>query len=359
MKIVYIIEDFSIFGGVERIVSEKAGLFASEGHDVTIISVYKDDRPIRYPISKNVEIIFLDVSMVNKKNSRLLTILNRTTVFINAAIKLNKVIKRIDPRVIFFTTTLGALLLPICYTKAVKIYESHLPRFFNPYKTFFTIMERHADIIICLTQGDALEYRKAKKVKIIPNFINMPLSHVKDYSVKRAIAVGRLEEQKGFDILIDIWRDVAKKYPEWQLHIYGEGSWENILQKKIDSAGLNGKVLLQGSCVDIIEKYIDYSLHIMTSRYEGQGIVLIEAQACGLPSVVFDFDYGASDIIEDGVNGFLIQQGDKELFTKALIKIMNDVSLRIRQGNEASKKAKKFSKENIICKWEKLINELI
>ena len=254
MRIAYIVEDFSICGGVERIVSQKAGLFASKGHDVTIISVYKDHRPVNYPVDKSVKIVFLDVPMAKKKDNRLITSFNRISVLIKATIKLNKAIKKIKPNVLFFTTTLGALLLPLCRTKATKIYESHLPRLFNPYNNFFSIMERRADMIICLTEGDKMEYRHAKKVEIIPNFIDIPSLSVKDYNVKKAVAVGRLEHQKGFDILIDCWKEVIRVFPDWHLDIYGEGSLKQELQQQINFLGINDNITLCGHCDNMMEK---------------------------------------------------------------------------------------------------------
>ncbi len=359
MRIAYIVEDFSICGGVERIVSQKAGLFASKGHDVTIISVYKDHRPVNYPVDKSVKIVFLDVPMAKKKDNRLITSFNRISVLIKATIKLNKAIKKIKPNVLFFTTTLGALLLPLCRTKATKIYESHLPRLFNPYNNFFSIMERRADMIICLTEGDKMEYRHAKKVEIIPNFIDIPSLSVKDYNVKKAVAVGRLEHQKGFDILIDCWKEVIRVFPDWHLDIYGEGSLKQELQQQINFLGINDNITLCGHCDNMMEKYTEYSLHIMTSRYEGLPMTLIEAQACALPSVVFNFQYGASDFIEDSVNGYLVRQNDRVSLTKQLVYIMNDAALRMKQGKEARHKALKFSKENIMHKWIELLNGLI
>ena len=358
MRIAYIVEDFSICGGVERIVSQKAGLFDSKGHDVTIISVYKDHRPVNYPVDKSVKIVFLDVPMAKKKDNRLITSFNRISVLIKATIKLNKAIKKIKPNVLFFTTTLGALLLPLCRTKATKIYESHLPRLFNPYNNFFSIMERRADMIICLTEGDKMEYRHAKKVEIIPNFIDIPSLSVKDYNVKKAVAVGRLEHQKGFDILIDCWKEVIRVFPDWHLDIYGEGSLKQELQQQINFLGINDNITLCGHCDNMMEKYTEYSLHIMTSRYEGLPMTLIEAQACGLPSVAFNFKFGASDIIKDYHNGIIVEQGNINLFVNAITDMMNNEKMRMEQGRKALENSRRFYAENIMPEWQKLIDGL-
>ena len=356
MNIIYVIEDYSENGGVERIVSDKANtLFTQYHHKVTIISVYRDNRKEQFKLDDGINLIHLDVPFAKRTNNSLLRLISRLYTIFIAILRLNKEIKGLHPDIIFFTTTLGAILLPFCHTKARKIYESHLARNFNPFNKLFFLTELRAERIVCLTSGDAKEYKYAKRVDIIPNYINDVKSHVEDYSVKKAIAVGRLEYQKGFDILIDCWKEIAKQYPDWKLDIYGEGAYREELQRQINSLQLGDKVKLCGRNNNIIDVYSQYSLHIMTSRYEGQGIVLLEAQACGLSSVVFDYQYGASDIVSNGHNGLIIEQGNRKLFIEAAMKMMTSKELRKQYGINALEIGKRYSKENIFKKWIKLI----
>ena len=357
MNIIYVIEDYSENGGVERIVSDKANtLSAQYHHDITVISVYRDNRKEQFKLDDGVNLIHLDVPFAKRTNNSIIRLLSRLYTIIIAIKRLNKEIKQLHPDIIFFTTTLGAILLPFCHTKARKIYESHLARNFNPFNKIFFLTELKAERIICLTSGDAKEYKHAKRVDIIPNYINEVKSHVEDYSVKKAIAVGRLENQKGFDILIDCWKEISRQYPDWQLDIYGEGSCREELQQQIYSLELGDKVKLCGRNYKIIEVYPQYSLHLMTSRYEGLPMTLIEAQACGLPSVVFNFQYGASDIVSDGCNGLIIEQGTRKLFIEAAIKMMSSEELREKYGNNAIETGKRYSKENTFSRWIKIIN---
>ena len=358
MNIIYVIEDYSENGGVERIVSDKANtLFTHYHHKVTIISVYRDNRKEQFKLDDGINLIHLDVPFAKRTNNSLLRLISRLYTIFIAILRLNKVIKGLHPDIIFFTTTLGAILLPFCRTKARKIYESHLARNFNPFNKFFFLTELSAERIVCLTSGDAKEYKYAKRVDIIPNYINDIKSHVEDYSVKKAIAVGRLEYQKGFDILIDCWKEIAKQYPDWQLDIYGEGSCRKELQRQINSLQLGEKVKLCGRNNNIIEIYPQYSLHLMTSRYEGLPMTLIEAQACGLSSVVFDYQYGASDIVSNGNNGLIIEQGNRKLFIEAAIKMMTSEKLRREYGTHALTTGKHYSKEKIMKKWLNIIDD--
>lgn len=359
MKIAYLIEDFAVKGGAERIVAQKACRLAADyGHDVTIVSVYRDDRPPAYPLH-GVRLIYLDVPFAARERGLAGKLLSRTRVLVQAAARFNRAMDRLRPDIIFFTMSLGALMLPLYRGKARRIYESHSVKAFTPYSRFFAPMERRAEAVVCLTVGDAKEYRHARKTLVIPNFIEPAPANAVNYAVRRAIAVGRLEHAKGFDRLIRCWKKAVKGCPGWRLDIYGEGSLRDELQRQINTLGLENTVSLCGTCADMAYKYTQYSLHLMTSRYEGQGIVLIEAQAAGLPSIVFDYEYGAADIVTDGVNGFLVPQGDTRTFTERLAEMMDSEDLRAKFGTEAKETAKAFFTENIMWKWQKLIQETL
>ncbi len=359
MRITYIVEDFSENGGVERIVSQKANeLSTVYGHDVSLITVYDDARQPANKLHGSINLISLGVPFAVKGKGKLLTTASRIATLIKAVKRLNKALKQTKPDIIFFTTTLGAILLSFCRTKAVCVYESHLARKFTPYNALFRLTERKADAIVCLTAGDAAEYRHARRVETISNFIERPAKRVESYGVKRAIAVGRLERQKGFDILVDCWKEIAESHPDWHLDIYGEGKEHATLQKQIDRSGLSCRITLMGRSSCIMEKYPLYSLHVMPSRYEGQPITLIEAQSCALPSVAFDFCYGASDIIENGRNGILVTQGDTQALTAAITEMMDSEYLRRSAGEQAAAMATHFYKEHIFEKWIDLIHSL-
>ena len=360
MRIVYIIEDFSIKGGAERIVSEKASTLADDyGHEVTIVSIYKDKRPPSYPVAANVKIISLDIPFPNHEGNAVKRLINRFSTLIHTVKKLNATLAIIKPDATFFTMVVGALALPFAKNAGKRIYESHSARKFTPFHNFFFMMERHADTVVCLTEDDAQEYRHAKHCVVIPNFIEEPCHTVKDYSKKSAIAVGRLEEVKGFDRLIKMWKTIALAHPDWHLDIYGDGTEKDRLQERINKYNLSDKITLCGRSDNIQERYAEHSLHVMSSRYEGLGMVMIEANACGLPSVSFNFEYGASDILKDGENGLLVPQNDREMFIKAVEQLMDNENLRATMGKKAAIMAHRYYKENIIEKWNRLLDGIM
>lgn len=357
MKIVYTIEDFSIKGGAEHIIAEKANYFATVlHHEVTIISIYHDERPNSYYLHPSVHFISLNIPFVGKKQNIIQKSISRVTTLLMIHRKIQNLISQLSPDVIFFTLSIGALLLPVIKTQAKKIYESHSARPFTPYHRFFKWMERKADLIICLTNDDAKEYTHAKRTYVIPNFISLPQHTVKNYCCKKAIAVGRLEYPKGFDRLINSWYKIAKLHPDWHLDIYGEGSLHTKLQEQITSLNLSKHVTLCGRKENMMEIYPNYSLHVMSSHYEGQPIALIEAQACGLPSVTFDFKFGANDIIRNGMNGILVEQGNEEAYTNAISKMLPDAKIREIYGKKALQIGKLYSQEIIFQKWINLLS---
>lgn len=360
MKIAYVIEDFYVGGGVERIVSEKANTLSAElGHDVTLITVYRDGRTRSYPLSPGVRLIDLDVPMAARSGNPVLRLFHRAATLARAVSRLNRAVRAVQPDIIFFATTLGALLLPLCRTGARRIFESHSSRRFTPYGRLFFLTERAADGIVCLTGEDARHFGRAGKVVVIPNFISRPSAFVADYGVRRAVAVGRLEHVKGFDRLISCWAEAVRECPGWRLDIYGEGPLRGELQRLIDSSGLGGSVTLCGRSEQMMLAYTRYSLQLVSSRYEGLPMTLIEAQSCGLPAVTFDFEYGARDIVSDGCNGILVPQDDTSSFVRAACRLMSSEPLRREYGERARLTYDRFSKERVMKEWRALIDEQV
>lgn len=359
MKIAYLIEDFAIKGGAEHIIAEKANaLNTLYGHEVTVITVYRDDRQPAYRLDNGVSLIRLNVDFADRSGGTAARAMSRIKTLATTRKRLQRAISRLRPDIVFFTMPVGALMLPLIRCRARKVYESHSARRFTPYHSLFTPMELIADAVVCLTADDAREYSHARRTEVIPNFIETPTSYVADYGVKRAIAVGRLEYAKGFDRLISCWSAALKANPGWQLDVYGEGSCRQQLEQQIKALNVEDSIRLCGNVDNIMDIYPKYSLNAVSSRYEGLNMAMIEAQACGLPSVTFNFKYGASGIIRNNVNGLIVPQDDTAAYTRALSAMMSDEAMRARCGAEARLTAKRYTRDEIIAKWQRLITEL-
>lgn len=177
---------------------------------------------------------------------------------------------------------------------------------------------------------------------------------------KRAMAVGVLGIQKGFDYLIDSWKLVEQQFPNWKLDIFGIGPDKEKLQKQIDNLHLSNSIFLRGRSSFIEDEYINHSIFILSSRAEGFGLVLVEAASCGLPLVSFNCPQGPSEIIKDGKNGFLIKDvGDIDSLSHRICMLIESQKLREKMGKKAAEYSHQFSKYAIKEKWLQLINDLV
>ena len=215
-----------------------------------------------------------------------------------------------------------------------------------------------------LNEGEARMWPEAKRCEIISNFTNITPIEPYNPDIKRAMAMGRLDPQKGFDLLIEAWREVAQSHPDWRLDIYGKGAEKDILQGMIDCYNLSDKVTLCGTTDNPAREFANHSVFVLSSRYEGQPLVLLEAASCGMACVAFDCPYGPSDIIENEISGLLVPYANINdaqrinLLTKQIDRAISDKELRIQFSSESNIKTKKFSKSNIIDIWYNLFKSL-
>ena len=172
--------------------------------------------------------------------------------------------------------------------------------------------------------------------------------------------MGRLDYQKGFDRLIEAWSIVKEdsEYSDWQLDIFGQGEWKDMLERMIQEKGLAGSAHINRPTNDIWNEYARSSMLVMSSHFEGLPMVLIEAMTCGLPAVTFDFKCGPKDIIEDGKNGLLVPEGNVQALAEAMKRLMYDEPLRRRMGTEALKIKEKYSEDAVMSRWIQLFKRL-
>ena len=217
---------------------------------------------------------------------------------------------------------------------------------------------RRFDRFVVLTEEDSKMWGEMPGIRVIPNAANFIAEKYSDCTAKRVIAVGRLDYQKSFDRLILVWEKVHQQMPDWTLDIFGQGEWQEMLQGMIDDRGLQDCIRLMGPTKNIGKEYSESSMLVMSSHYEGFPMVMIEAMACGLPAVSFDFKCGPKDIIKEGGNGLAVPDGDLDGLAEAMISLMKDEELRKRMGEEAKKVVETFSEERVMEKWLDLFEEI-
>lgn len=210
--------------------------------------------------------------------------------------------------------------------------------------------------VVVLTKADYGFFKRINEnVKLIRNQAPFEREYLYSEDARTVVSVGSLTKGKGFDRLITAWSYIEEYAPEFSLNIYGDGEERESLQNQIDSLGLK-RVILKGSERNIKKVYSSASLYVMSSHFEGLPMVLIEAQSFGVPIVSFDCPSGPSEIIADGVDGFLIRNGDVRAMADKLLYLMKNERVRLALSLAAYKASSRFDKENIVPEWKGLID---
>ena len=372
MKIVYVIASLATSGGTERIVSEKANYLADVfGYDISIICYDQSKESSNfYSLSKTVKQINLSLqsnSIYQYKHSK--RFWKKIILRFRLKKMLSSTVKEISPDILIGVSHFRADFVCGINCNAKIIIESHIPRAFiesnkekkyliNLYKklydmSYYHSIEKKADTIVTLTENDHKQWIKAKHIQTIPNFSNIQVHQLCDYSKKRVIAIGRLSKEKGFDRLLDIWKSIICIHPDWQLDIYGEGEMKEKLEYIIISGNI-ANVTLRGITKNISKELSNSSICVATSYYEGFSLVLLEAITHGVPCIAFDCPYGPRTIIEDGKCGYLVEDGNNSQFVERLCTLMENKQLRIQFSKASSNRSKIFNQDAIMLQWKKL-----
>ena len=216
---------------------------------------------------------------------------------------------------------------------------------------------KQLDRFIVLTNEDKQNWTELDNVSVIPNFVTSVSMDKSDCNLKRVIAVGRYSWQKGFDMLINAWQIVYKSHPEWLLDIYGDGD-SNTYQTIADNLGLSSVVRCNPAIRDINNEYIKSSIFVLSSRYEGLPLVLIEAMGAGLPVVAFSCPCGPKDLIVEGYNGLLVENGNVQQLAAQLLYLINHECDRKSMGEKAVESVNCYTKDIVMKRWVELFNGL-
>jgi glycosyltransferase involved in cell wall biosynthesis len=217
------------------------------------------------------------------------------------------------------------------------------------------------DALTSLTAADERDYERALpglRVRRMPNAVPRLGGEIARLDAKVVAAAGRLETQKGFDLLIAAWERVAASHPDWQLRIYGSGPRRDELRAMIVERGLYDRVLLMGRTRHMGEAMAAASLFVLSSRFEGFGMVIVEAMSKGLPVVSFDCPRGPGEILRHRVDGILVPDGDVEALADGILELIDDEPRRRRYGVAAAENARSYAVGPVAERWEELLHEL-
>lgn len=373
LKIVYCTPALYMAGGVERVLTLKANYFAEHfGYDITIILTEGKDKPLFYSLSDKIKVINLDINFEELWTcsfvKKAFVYLKKQRIFKK---KLTNELMRIRPDI-----TISLLRREINFINEIKdgskkIGELHVNRAnyrnfeagdSNAIKNMFAKYWmrnlvshlKRLDRFVVLTEEDKASWTELDNVEVIPDPLAFDIDKVSPLANKRVIAVGRYVYQKGFDILLQAWAKIEKLHPEWELAIYGMGDrtpYERIVEElHID----RNRCHLNGPTDDIKQEYLNSSLFVFSSRFEGFGMVLIEAMACGLPVISFDCPCGPKDIVRHQEDGLLVPSGDVAELSDAIHQLLSDDALRHVMAKKAIVNVRRFELSEIAERWKNL-----
>lgn len=370
-RLLYISDTLAITGGLERVLTDKVNwLSKQKGYKVFIITVNQGSHPLIYPLSDDVSFQDLDIQFHTKYNYsgiKKFIISNRLHQIFRT--RLTEKVRELSPDVMVCTRL--DYLYDILKIKGSipLIFESHSiclswrydgSRWFRKLQIqWMQRSVRKVQMTVALTNGDAKEWRKlTKNVCVIPNIVHLNMGgDYSDCKSKSAIFVGRLCLQKDLLSLLRIWKSIQNQHPDWRLNIYGDGELYGDVRYEIDR--LDANVTLCHPTSNIMEKYKESSLLLMTSLFEPFGLVLPEAMSCGLPVVAFDCPYGPADIITNGKDGFFIKNRNIEEFVENVCRLINNPELRWSMGKDGIISSWRYDASLIMPKWKALFEQLI
>ncbi len=238
-----------------------------------------------------------------------------------------------------------------------------LPDFINGFVTKLWINSllkqlKRLDCFVVLSEEDYKNWPELKNKIVIPNSISYFPDFQSTCENKQAIAVGRYTYQKGFDLLLHAWRIVFEKHPDWRLDIYGGGEREEY-ERLGKELGVSKVVSFHPAVNDIYERYRKSSIFSFSSRYEGFGLVLAEAMSTGVPAVSFACPCGPSDIIHNGIDGILVENGNIQALADGICLLIENEDLRKRLGDNARKNIQRYSQIEVMKLWDNLFSLLM
>lgn len=361
MTILYNIAGTWNAGGMERALALKTNWLAARGYRIIVVTTDQRGLPHAFPMDPSITFRDLGIDYdLNNGASFASKILQYPIKQWKHRRRLSRVLQEFKPDVTVSMFCNDAALIPRLKDGSRKVLEIHFSRFKKLQygrKGLWALADRWRtrqdaitaakyDRFVVLTEEDKGYWGDLRNIRVIPNPRTFTLPEPASLQSHTVLAVGRYTHQKGFDLLLKAWRSLDTE--GWTLRIAGSGEPLGDLPSNV----------VTGPAEDIIEEYRNAAFLVMSSRYEGLPMVLLEAQAAGLPVVSFACKCGPKDVITDGEDGILVPEGDIEGLAAGMKKLMDDMPLRRSMGAAAFSHSDRYDKERIMSLWENLFQEL-
>lgn len=378
MKIYYIYTALVTKGGADRVIAEKANWLAEHGHEIAIITDTQMGREPAFPLSPKVRLIDLAVDFSQEYGHGFFV---RIWMYFKLMRQYRRMVTDVlmKDRPDIVISTLGRDISFITKIKdgSKKIGEAHTTKHFI--RNFHLLEQRNVifkyltkyfrwkmdcqvsklDALVLLTEEHKCDWGDIVPTYVIPNSFPFYPDKPSLCENKQAIIVGRYNNAKGYRYLLDAWKLVHEKHPDWIINAYGSGEYEDIIRQKIVEFHLEDSFILNNPTDYIVEAYLQSSIYVMSSRYEGFPMVLLEALACGVPCVSFDCPHGPRNVITDGKDGFLVDYLNCKDLAEKICLLIEDDELRKEFGSNARKYVLRFSPDVIMPQWLSLFESII
>lgn len=370
MKLLYFTIQFSMAGGLARIVTDKVNWLVAHGYEVTICNIEPLEVVPYYPLDERVKLMRGNIATTPGG------ILTRMKGVLRARKRLSQVIEESRPDIIINAhCPLVTWLLPFSHRSIPKVMEIHQSlqglevfdrQFMSPMArrlhlwSIRWIYQRY-DRFVVLTHGDMAAWGSPSNARVIPNFANFvdgshPLG-TDCKTQKQILLLARLMPQKRIDLMMQVWALLAKDFPDWHVTVLGEGLSRSELEQLRHRLEIEDSFSMPGEVKEVKQELATSDIFCLTSEYEGFGIVVLEAQQMGLPVVAFRY-VGVDDLITDGENGYVVPFGDVHAYAERLRRLMSSAEERKRLAENGRASVQKFDKECVMQRWVELFQQL-
>lgn len=374
MRIIYCIAKTHNSGGMERVLANKANYLIDQGHEIIIITTDQCGKQPYFPLDTRIRCYDLGINYEENNGASFGNkLIHYPFKQIRHKKRLGKLLKQLKADIVISMFCNDASFITDINDGSKKIVEIHFSKFkrlqygrkgiwkmADWYRTKADEkLVKKFDRFVVLTQEDKGYWGNLPNMEVIHNMLSFHSEEIAPLENKRVLAIGRYTYQKGFDYLLDAWKIVHREKPDWTLDIVGDGELQAQLQEQIFNNQLGSSVCLRPPTKKIEDIYKEASILVMSSRYEGLPMVLLEAESCGLPVVSFTCKCGPKDIVTDGMDGFLVPEADIDTLANRILLLMEDDKLRRDMGKAAKENSERFSEIIIMKEWIKLFENLI
>lgn len=344
-------------GGTERAVVNLANSLAKlKKYQIMIVSVFSSEEDkVTFLLDHKVVVYHMKL--------RVKGYIHRMFSYRKLIRMLGKLIDENEVKIVIGTTHAFNCIITYLDNKVKKVGWEHVIYRECPAisRAIRRVRYRLLDKLVVLTEAEKsfYPYVEAGKKQVIYNAVSFDTDVTANLTNKRILYVGRLEKIKRVDLLIKASVNIKKAVSDWRIDIYGSGSEEQNIRNLIHENALEDYITIHKPISDIRKEYLRSGMIILTSRSEGLPMVLIEAQTCGLPIVSFDCPNGPRAVVSDGIDGYLVEQGNIDELAKRVIMLAKSKELREKMGRCAKLNSKRFSSDKLVNEWDFMLEKLL